>query len=33
MFAKWNGGNVMGIQNGMKGDGNDNFFTKPEIAK
>ena len=33
MFAKWNGGNVMGIQDGMKGDGNDNFFTKPEIAK
>lgn len=23
----------MGIKDGMKGDGNDNFFTKPEIAK
>jgi hypothetical protein len=24
---------TMGIKDGMKGDGNDNFFTKPEIAK
>ena len=23
----------MGIKDGMKGDGNDNFFTKPQIAK